>query len=102
MADEEVPQAPPATQGAQDPLTPQNPPTPQNPQIPPVPQVSHAPQTLQVLQQPIPHEPLLNWCHFKSKFSWKPDEDTKLIYFGQMIGWTHMDFRTMSKYEDSA
>ena len=74
MADEEGPQAPPTTQGAQNPLAPQNPTPPQIPLVPNAPQV---PQALQVLQEPTPYMPLLNWSHFKPKFSSKPDEDAK-------------------------
>ena len=77
MANEEGPQAPPTTEGAQDPPAPKNPPPPQNPQIPLVPQFPHAPQALQVPQQPIPQMLPLNWSHFKPKFSGKPDEDAE-------------------------
>ena len=57
MADEEGPQAPPALQGAHDPLAPQVPPA------------------LEALHLPAPHVPLLNWSHFKPEYSGKPDED---------------------------
>ena len=79
MADEEGPQAPawqagqypqnpPAGQNPQDPQNqnPQNPPPPQNPSLP------NAPQTPE-----IPHMPPLNWSHFKSEYSGKPDEDAE-------------------------
>ena len=102
MANEEGPQAPPTTQGAQDPPAPQNPPLPQNLQIPLVPNAPQVPQALQVPQQPAPNMPLLNWSHFKPEFSRNQTKMLKLIYLGQMIGWTHIDFRTMSKYKDSA
>ena len=74
MANKEVPQAPPTAQGAQGPLAPQNPPPPQKPQIPLVPNAPQAPNVPQVLQQPAPHVSLLNWSHFKPKFSGKADE----------------------------
>ena len=35
-----------------------------------------APPTVQ-LQQPALHVPLLNWAHFKLKFSVKPDENAE-------------------------
>ena len=86
MANEEGPQAPPIAQGAQDPLAPQNPPPPQNPQIPGVPQAHHVSQALQVLQQPTPHMPLLNWSHFTPEFSGKPDKDAE-AYFLRTNNW---------------
>ena len=79
MADKEDPQAP-QSQGACDPLTSQNPPLhpnpqnpspPHNPQIPIVPNVPQAPEAPHL---PTPHVPLLNWSHFKPKYSGKPDE----------------------------
>ena len=48
---------------------PSGPPIPEGIQDPP------APQALQALQQPTPHMLLLNWSHFKPKFSGKPEED---------------------------
>ena len=71
---------------------------PQNPQIPLVPNTTEVPQAL---QHPAPHMPLLNWSHFKPKFSESQMKMQKLIYLGQRIGWTHTDFRTMSRYKDS-
>ena len=71
---EEGPQAPLIPQGVDDPPAPQNPPPPQIPPVPDAPQVS---QALQMLQQPVPHVPLLNWSLFKPKFSRNPGEDAK-------------------------
>ena len=80
MAEEEGPQAPPTAQGAHAPLVPQNPPPPQNPKIPLVPNAPQVLQTLQALQQPSPYVPLLNWPHFKPKFSGKPDERHRIPF----------------------
>ena len=71
MVDKEGPQAPPTAQGAHGPLAPQNPPPLQNPQIPLAPNAPQAPE------QHTPHVPLLNWSHFKPKFSGEPDKDTE-------------------------
>ena len=78
MTNKEGPQDPPIAQGAQGPPAPQNPPPPQNPQIPLVPNAAQVPQAP---QQPALHVPLLNWSHFKSKFSGKPDEDAEAHLF---------------------
>ena len=77
MADEEGLQAL-APQGAHDHPAPQDPPPPQNPQnpLPPqnpqIPIVPNAPPALVA-----PHIPPLNWSHFKTKYSGKPDEDAE-------------------------
>ena len=96
MADEE-------TQGPHDPLAPQNPLSPRNPQISVIPNAPQVPPALEVPHLPAPHvQLLLNWSHFKPEYSRKLDEEMqKLIYLGQMIGWTHMDFRTMLRYKNS-
>ena len=76
MADEEGSQAP-VAQGAHDPLASQDPPPPQNPQIPLIPNAPQASPALEALHLPAPHVPLLNWSHFKPKYSGKPDEDAE-------------------------
>ena len=88
-------------QGAQGLPVQQNPPPLENPQIPRVPNFPQVPQALEAPQLPTPHVPLLNWSHFKPKFPENQTKMQKLIYFGQMIGWTHTDFRTMLRYKDS-
>ena len=86
MADKEGPQAPLVPQGAHDPLASQNPPPPQNPQnpsppqnpqIPLVPNASQVPPAPEAPHLPAPHVLLLNWSHFKPKYSRKPDKDAK-------------------------
>ena len=76
MADEESPQAP-APQGAHDPPAPQDPPHPQNPQVPLIPNAPQAPPAPEALHPPAPHVTLLNWSHFKPKYSGKPDKDAE-------------------------
>ena len=76
MADEEGPQAP-GAKGAHDPLAPQNPPPPQNPQIPLIPNAPQLPPAPEALHKPAPYVPLLNWFHFKPKYSGKSDKDTE-------------------------
>ena len=73
MANEECPQAP-APQGSNKPPAPQDPPPPQNQQVPIIP---NAPLALIAPQAPAPHIPQLNWSHFKSEYSGKPDEDAE-------------------------
>ena len=82
MADEEGPQAP-APQGANEPPAPQDPSPPQNPQVPIVPNV---PLALIAPQAPAPHIPQLDWSHFKSEYSGKPDEDAE-AYLLSMNDW---------------
>ena len=100
MADKEGPQAP-VAQGAHDPPPPQDPLPPQKPQIPLIPNAPQVPPVPEVPHLPTPHVPLLNWSHFKPKYSRKPDEDTEAHLLRQIIGWTHTDFRTMLRYKDS-
>ena len=71
MARPEGPRAPLIPVGIQDP------PTPQDLPAPPAPPAPHTPQAPQVLQQPVPHMPLLNWSHLKPEFSGKPYEDAE-------------------------
>ena len=77
MADKEGPQAPPVAQGGCDPLAPQNSPPPQNPQIPLITYAPQVPPALEAPHLPAPHVPLLNWSHFKPKYSRKSDEDAE-------------------------
>ena len=77
MAGKEGPKAPPVAQGVHNPLASQNPPLPQNPQIPLVPNAPQAPPVLEAPHLPAPHMPLLNWSHFKPKYSRKPNEDAE-------------------------
>ena len=54
------------------------PPAPKNPpQAPLIHNVPQVPQALEAPHLPTPHVPLLNWSHFKPKYSRKPDEDTE-------------------------
>ena len=86
MADKEGLQTP-VAQGTHDAPAPQDHPSLQNPQIPLIPNAPQAYPALKSLHLPTPHVPLLNWSHFKSEYSGKPDED--------------VDFRTMLRYKDS-
>ena len=79
MADEEGPQTP-VLQEAHGPPAPQDPPPPQDPQNLSPPQNPIVPNAPQALEAPFilaPHMPLLNWFHFKPKYSGKPDEDAE-------------------------
>ena len=62
MALQEGPGAPPILEGVQDPQAPL---------------ALQAPLVLQAPQQPIPHMLQLNWSHFQSEFSGKPDKDAE-------------------------
>ena len=50
---------------------------PKGVQDPPALPAPPVPQALQASQQPAPYMPPLNWSHFKSEFSGKPDEDAQ-------------------------
>ena len=76
MADKEGPQAP-VPQGAHDPPAPQNHSSPQDAQAPLEANAPQMPPALEAPHQPAPHVPLLNWSHFKLKYSRKPDDDAE-------------------------
>ena len=62
-----------------------------------------APQAPQALQQPAQqaqHVPQLNWSHFKPEFQESQKKMQKHPYSEQMIGWTHINFRKVSKSKD--
>ena len=89
IADEEDFQAT-APQGAHDPPAPQNPLCPSNPQNPPtsskptnliVLNAPQAPEAPEAPHLPTLHAPPLNWSHFKSNYSGKPDKDAEAHLF---------------------
>ena len=93
MADKDKPQAPPAVEGAPWSTGSTESSTPSKPQI------FVVPNSPQALQQPAPHVPLLIGPISNPNFLENQMKMQKLIYLGQMIGWTHVDFRTMSRYK---
>ena len=76
MADKESSQAP-TPQGAHDPPAPQNSPPSQFPLVPLIPKFPQVPPALEAPHLPTPLVALLNWSHFKPKYSRKPDEDAE-------------------------